>query len=66
MGVLTLRLRTRISAASSGLLHTSGSGNRWVMSNGEIMIISRGNPKSHREEICTSATSCTTNITQVH
>jgi len=40
--------------------------NKWVMSNCEIMIISRGNPKSHGEEICTSATSCTTNITQVH
>jgi len=63
MGVLTLRLRTKICAASSGLLHTSGSGNRWVMSNGEIMIISMGNPKNPGEEMCTSAPSCTTNIT---
>jgi hypothetical protein len=52
--------------ASSGLLHTSGSGNRLVMSNSELVIISRGNPNNCGEEICTSATSCTRNVTLVH
>jgi len=54
MRPLTLRLRTRQCAASSGLLHISGSGNRWVMSNGEIMMISMGNPKNPGEEMCTN------------